>query len=60
MIITSSLPKQFTRPGEQWKKIGTSYSEARIGAGSTSSGDMPHFVMRSWLTKMAKSYRITN
>lgn len=53
------LPKQFTRPGEQWKKIGTSYSEARIGAGSTSSGDMPHFVMRSWLTKMAKSYRIT-
>lgn len=58
--ITLFVPKSFMRPGAQWQKGWSSYSEGRIGAGSTMGGyEMPYFIMRSWVSKLAKKYRIT-
>ena len=56
---TFYLPSKFLQPGEQWKKMFSTYSEARVGAGSTMYNESPYFIMRSWLTHTAKKYRIT-
>jgi len=56
---TFYLPSKFLQSGEQWKKMFSTYSEARVGAGSTMYNESPYFIMRSWLTHTAKKYRIT-
>jgi hypothetical protein len=56
---TMYLPKKFTRAGEQWKKLFSTYGEGRIDAGSTYHSEMPYFVMQSWLSHVAKKYKVT-
>lgn len=52
---TFFIPQKFFEPGEQWKKLFSTYSEARVGAGSTMYNESPYFIMRSWLTHTAKN-----
>lgn len=56
---TMFLPKKFVKVGEQWKKLFSSYGEGRIGAGSTQNNNLPYFIMQSWLSHIAKRYKVT-
>ncbi len=56
---TFYMPKKFVKEGEQWKKLFSTYGEGRIGAGSTVNSDMPYFVMQSWVSHIAKRYKVT-
>jgi len=56
---TLFLPQKFVQPGIKWRKLFSTYGEGRVGAGSTMFNELPHFIMRSWLSHVAKKYRIT-
>lgn len=53
------LPKKFVQPGTQWRKLFATYGEGRIGAGSTHNAETPEFEFYSWMSHIAKRYKVT-